>query len=374
MVHKRINPLDFTVYPLSEREDLIDISKAAIDPAAPPPNAGSLLPEIQQVAEKIISAKKSGASVMLTYGAHLVKNGGGLLVNHLLESGWITHVATHGAGIIHDWEFASTGTSSESVAKNAPAGRFGHWQETGMAINLAVIAGAAFGLGFGESIGKLIDDGIEIPEPGELEQLIVSEPGDPLAGARCDFLSTIRTFDLSAGRFEISHPFKQYSIPGKCYQLGIPMTVHPGIGYDIFTNHPMFCGAAVGRGADTDIRIFTESLRNLTGGVHMSVGSSVMSPQIFEKAFSAANNLLQSDSKPAINDHYMAIVDIQDGGGWDWSAGEPPADNPAYYLRFCKSFYRMGGTTSYIQGDNITFIHNLINILKDTGCDDTNGG
>ena len=103
---------------------------------------------------------------------------------------------------------------------------------------------------------------------------------------------------------------------------------------------------------------------NLSGGVYLSVGSAIMSPQVFEKAFSAANNLRQQAALPLIQDHYLAIVDLQSGGGWDWQHGEPPMDNPAYYLRFCKSFYRMGGELDYIQCDNRTLLANLLHRLR----------
>ncbi len=85
---------------------------------------------------------------------------------------------------------------------------------------------------------------------------------------------------------------------------------------------------------------------------------------IFEKSLSMANNKSIQQTGQAISDHYMAVVDIQDGGGWDWAQGEPPNDNPAYYLRFCKTFYRMGGTLDYICMDNRHFLVNLHNELK----------
>jgi len=94
------------------------------------------------------------------------------------------------------------------------------------------------------------------------------------------------------------------------------------------------------------------------------MGSAIMSPQVFEKAFSAANNLRRQDGLSPIRGHYLAIVDLQDGGGWDWSGGEPPKGNPAYYLRYCKSFYRMGGTLDYIQCDNRIVLANLLCALR----------
>ena len=124
--------------------------------------------------------------------------------------------------------------------------------------------------------------------------------------------------------------------------------------------------AAIGRAAATDVRVFTASVDRLDGGVHISIGSAIMSPQVFEKAFSAANNLRAAARRPLLTDHYLAIVDLQDGGGWDWSRGEPPSTNPAYYLRFCKSFYRMGGTLDYLRCDNRVF---LVQLLRRLGID-----
>jgi hypothetical protein len=85
-----------------------------------------------------------------------------------------------------------------------------------------------------------------------------------------------------------------------------------------------------------------------------------MAPQVFEKSASCVNNLRLQQGKKILHDHTIYVVDIQDGGGWDWSGGEPPKDNPAYYLRFCKSFSRMGGRMEYVQSDNVAFLHHLL--------------
>ena len=95
----------------------------------------------------------------------------------------------------------------------------------------------------------------------------------------------------------------------------------------------------------------------LDGGVFLSVGSAVMSPQIFEKALSIANNLRRQRNRPALRP-FIAVNDLAPVD-WDWSRGEPPSDDPAYYLRFCKSFSRMGGEMVYAGGDNRVFLHNL---------------
>ena len=123
----------------------------------------------------------------------------------------------------------------------------------------------------------------------------------------------------------------------------MPITVHPGIGYDIIANHPMFHGAVMGRAAHRDFAQFGRAVEGLDGGVVLSVGSAIMGPQVFEKSLSCVNNLRLQAAGRWSPDHTIYVVDLQDGGGWDWSTGEPPKTNPAYYLRFCKSYARMGG-------------------------------
>ena len=89
-----------------------------------------------------------------------------------------------------------------------------------------------------------------------------------------------------------------------------------------------------------------------------------MAPQVFEKSISCVNNLRLQDGREIVKGHSFFVVDIQDGGNWDWSQGEPPKNNPAYYLRFCKSFDRMGGAMNYVQSDNVVFLHHLLHTLQ----------
>ncbi len=364
MPYPQIDPSQIQVLPLAQRTSYIDIRKAAADPLDDAPDPGAMHGQIDRLAVRIKRARERDASVILVYGAHVIKNGCGPLVNALIEAGHITHLATQGAGIIHDWEFAYQGVSSESVRDNTPAGRFGTWDETGRWLSLAALVGAAEGVGWGEAVGRLVvEDGLTLPEPGDLEKRITAEPGGALAGARADLLNVMREFQLAPGRHEIKHTSARFTILDATYRKQVPLTVHPGIGYDIITNHPMFHAGAIGRASGTDARIFAEGVKNLSGGVYLSIGSAIMSPQIFEKALSLANNLLLPEGKQ-IHDHHMAVVDIQDGGGWDWSRGEPPRDSPAYYLRFCKTFARMGGTLDYLCGDNRVMLANLVHRLK----------
>ena len=366
MTFDRLDAGRIRTFPLAERRNLLNIRELAIDPEQPPPEISEeLIGRIDRLSGRILAARKKGASVMLAYGAHLVKNGCAPAVNALIEQGYVTHLATQGAGVIHDWEFAYQGASGESVRENTSVGRFGSWEETGRWINLVVIAGAAEGLGFGEAVGRLIvEGGLTLPEANTLRDQILKAPAARLTAARSDLLRAVERFALPAGRLEVEHPFKQYSILAAAYKRGIPLTVHPGIGYDIIVNHPMYHGAAIGRAAQTDAQVFAQQVEGLDGGVYISVGSAIMSPQVFEKALSAVNNLREQDGRPYVKDHYLAIVDIQDAGGWDWSTGEPPSDNPAYYLRYCKSFGRMGGTLDYLQCDNRDFLAGLLDQLK----------
>jgi len=363
MPYPQIDPSQIQVLPLAQRTSYIDIRKSAVDPAAPAPDPGAMGSQIDRLAERIREARQRGASVMLVYGAHVIKNGCGPLVNALIEAGYITHLATQGAGIIHDWEFAYQGVSSESVRDNTPAGRFGTWNETGHWLSLAALVGAAQGIGWGEAVGRLVvDDGLTLPDPGELTKQIAADLDHDLTGARADLLHAMRRFKLQPGRHEVKHTSAGYTILEASGRKRVPLTVHPGIGYDIITNHPMFHAGAIGRTSGTDARIFAEGVMNLSGGVYLSIGSAIMSPQIFEKALSLANNLLLQQGKQ-VKDHHMAVVDIQDGGGWDWTRGEPPKDSPAYYLRFCKTFARMGGTLDYLCADNRVMLANLVQRL-----------
>src|SRR6185295_11242904 len=158
-----------------------------------------------------------------------------------------------------------------------------------------------------------------------------------------ELLVAMREHRLRAGRVEVKHPWKQTSIFGNAFRHQIPLTVHPGIGYDIISNHPLFNGAAIGRAAGIDFRLFGTAVEGLDSGVVLNVGSAIMGPQVFEKSLSCVNNLRLQAGRPIVRDHSIYVVDLQDGGNWDWTKGEPPKDNPAYYLRFCKSYSRMGG-------------------------------
>jgi hypothetical protein len=362
------DPLDLTrvrVHPLAERQSLSRVEEVLVEPSAPPPPCSDAIRGAARAAAAAIRRaldRKSG--VMCVYGAHLIKNGGQLLLGRMIERGWLTHLATNGAGTIHDWEFAWLGRSTESVRANVATGSFGTWDETGRNIHLALLVGALREEGYGRALGRfIVEDGCRIPEPAELEEQLRREPSHPLAPARAELLQAIHVHRLRPGRHDLPHRWKESSVLARAFRHDVPMTVHPGIGYDIISNHPMFNGAAIGRAATIDFRLFGASVETLDGGVVLSIGSAIMGPQVFEKSLSCVNNLRLQAGRPVVHDHTFFVVDLQDGGNWDWTHGEPPHDNPAYYLRFCKSYARMGGTMHYVQADNVLFLHHLFHEL-----------
>jgi hypothetical protein len=366
-----IVPLDLgklKVLPLKQRKSLTRADDILIDPASPPPPCSERNRAlISECAARMRAARTRAASSMLIYGAHLLRNGAARIVESLMADGWLTHLATNGAGTIHDWEYSWFGASTESVEMNVALGTFGTWHETATSIHMAILAGAMDGLGYGRALGRFIfEDGAHLPSIDELFAAIQRDPNHPLTSARADLLKAMSEQKWAAGRVRIEHNWKQASILCQAYRHGVPLTVHPGIGYDIISNHPVFSGSAIGRAAEWDFKLFGGSVDGLDGGVVLSVGSAIMGPQIFEKAESCANNLRLQSGRPTIHDHSIFVVDLQDGGGWDWTQGEPPKTNAAYYLRFCKSYSRMGGRMNYLQCDNLAFIHNLHHALKNT--------
>lgn len=365
-------PIDLTklkVYPLSERRSLTKAEEILISPDSEPARcAPEVLRVIEDCAEQIIEAKRRSAGVMLIYGAHLLRNGAASILGRMMTNRWVTHLATNGAGSIHDWEYAFLGRSTESVEQNVATGTFGTWDETGRYLHLALLAGGIRGEGYGQAVGRfIVEDGVDLPTPEELEQLIQTAPADPRTPAWGDLLVSMRQHGLASGRIHVPHPWKHASIFAQAYECGVPLTVHPGIGYDIISNHPMFNGAVIGRAAEMDFRRFGGAVEQLDGGIVLSIGSAIMGPQVFEKSMSCVNNLRLQGGLSTVRDHRIYVVDIQDGGNWDWTQGEPPKSNPAYYLRFCKSFSRMGGTMQYVCCDNSAFVHQLYHRLK-TNC------
>lgn len=361
-------PLDLTqvrVFPLAQRRSLSRVEDILVEPGQPPaPLAPASEKVMASVAQRILEARQRQASVILMYGAHLLRNGAAAILEAMMARGWLTHLATNGAGSIHDWEFAFCGKSTESVRENVIQGRFGTWDETGRYLHLALLAGGLRPEGYGPAIGRMImADGLQLPSLEDLRESLRREPDHPLSPARADALQTLLRHKLGGGFMAVPHAWKKASILAQAFRHGIPATVHPGIGYDIIATHPMHNGAVVGRAAGLDFQVFAEAVDHLEGGVVMSIGSAIMAPQVFEKSLSCVNNLRLQAGRPAVHSFAIEVVDLQDGGNWDWTQGEPAKTNPAYYLRFCKSFSRMGGAMRYTCMDNLQFVWHLYHHL-----------
>ena len=360
MTYPQFDRSRLRLHPLAERENRVVLERdlMGVD-AAPRPLSDAVQAAVRETAARIRAARAAGNAVVLAFGAHAIKNGLSPVLIRLLEGGWLQHLATNGAGIIHDWELAFQGATSEDVKANVTAGKFGIWQETGFNLNLALILGAYDGLGYGEAVGRLIEEAMHrVPPRAELLAAIAAAGDSADAAARAaaaaDLLSVVDRFGLAAGALPVSHPFKAYSLQAAAFRLGVPLTGHPMIGHDIIYTHPLSSGAAIGRAAERDFLAYAQQISRLDGGVYLSVGSAVMSPMIFEKSLAMAQNLALQEGKRVAR-HYIAVVDLAESQ-WDWSAGEPPADRPEYYLRYCKTFSRMGGTMRYVTADNRDFL------------------
>ncbi len=290
----------------------------------PDKEPGSLSEEdmekVEGAADKIIRARKRKAPVIMAYGAHVFKNGCSPIVIRMMKMGCIQHLSTNGAGTIHDFEMAYMLRTEEDVKKYLAEGQFGLWDETGKLMNGAIKRGAEKKKGLGESLGQFI-----------------------------------------AGN---NFPGKRYSLLGNAYELGIPLTSHIGVGYDVIHEHPAADGAALGATSYRDFLIFAHSVEKMNGGVFLSIGSAIMAPMTLEKALSMARNVAKQSGEKI---EFPIIVNDIQAGEWDWNRGEPPKNNPAYYSRFCKTYSRATKDLSYIDMDNRAFLHNLYKAIERKG-------
>lgn len=292
------------VKPLAERQH--DLTLDVILPLDSP--ADFAHPSIPVIAERLKAAKTAGAARILMMGAHVLRAGVQRHLIDLMERGLISLVAMNGAGPIHDWEFARIGATTESVARYVSSGEFGLWKETGE-LNDVIRAGVKDGLGLGEAIGKAIRD---------------------------------RDF-----------PHADVSVLAAAHRLGIPATVHIGIGYDIIHEHPNSDGAALGQASYTDFLVFAEHVRNLEGGVLLSFGTAVMGPEVYLKALAMARNVAHQDGK-RIAKFTTAAFDLLPLG--DDYHTQPPKTDPRYYYRPWKTILVRtvadGGESFYVPGDH----------------------
>lgn len=203
--------------------------------------------DLKSVVLAVIEARRHDRPVVLGMGAHPLKVGLSPVIIDLMRRRIITAVATNGACIIHDFELSLLGRTSEDVASELCAGRFGMARETGRELNEAIRKGVRAGYGIGRSVGEHIFSG--------------------------------------------KNRFREKSLFAEGFRLGIPVTVHVAVGTDIIHMHPDADGGAIGQGSLRDFRLLASVVTDLEGGVYVNLGSAVIMPEVFLKALTVARNL-----------------------------------------------------------------------------------
>ena len=245
---------DARTYPLKSRKSktrvddfarpvAIDASVGAFVDALPNLLAAA---DFKAVVRAIAEARTTGAGVVWGLGAHVIKTGLGPVLIDLMDQGFVSAIATNGAGVIHDFEIALVGATSEDVDEALGPGRFGMAEETGRLLNGAINDGVAAGLGLGQAVTAF---------------LAKKEP-----------------------------QYARASVLAAAARLGIPVTVHVAVGTDIIHMHPTASGAAIGEGSLRDFRYFVSNVARLERGVYLNCGSAVLLPEVFLKAVALARN------------------------------------------------------------------------------------
>jgi hypothetical protein len=293
------------IKPLSERRHDLQLPNwFALDDPTPEFSH----PELPAVANRVRSAKESGAARIFMMGAHVLRGGVNRHIIDLVERGFIDHIAMNGAGAIHDYELARIGATTESVARYVASGEFGLWRETGE-LNAWIAEAAREQTGLGEHVGRRID--------------------------------------------ESGYPHGDLSVLAAAYRHSVPVTVHVGIGYDILHEHPNCDGASLGAASYRDFLIFANTVTRLEGGVLMNFGSAIMGPEVYLKALAMARNVAHQRSE-TIRRFTTAVFDVAPILG-DYRR-ELPKSDPGYYFRPHKTILvrtiAEGGESFYIRGEH----------------------
>ncbi len=283
--------------------------------------------QLPVIAERIACARKQQRPVILMMGGHVIKAGLSRFVVDWINRGVVTHVAMNGAGSIHDYELARIGATTESVARYIREGQFGLWQETAC-INDALAVGVRKGLGYGEAVGRMIE--------------------------------------------EECWAHREISILAVGYRRRVPVTVHVGVGYDITHEQPNADGAVIGETSYHDFLIFAEAITQLQGGVVLNFGSAVMGPEVYLKALAMARNVARQEGR-RINEFTVAVFDLQDLG--PDVRHEASKEDAAYYFRPFKTMLIRtvadGGESYYVRGHHrltLPNLHRLVNqSMRDHG-------
>jgi hypothetical protein len=202
--------------------------------------------DVRRVVDAIVAARKRDAGVMWGIGAHVIKTGVSPVLIDLMERGYVSALAMNGAGVIHDFEIALSGATSEDVDEALGPGKFGMAEETGTLLNEAISGARAEGKGLGQGVAEFL------------------------------------------ARRNPAHASKSLAVAA--HRLGIPLTVHVAVGTDIIHMHPAASGADIGETSLRDFRYFASCVSRLTGGVYLNCGSAVVLPEVFLKAVALARN------------------------------------------------------------------------------------
>lgn len=289
------------VLPLARRVHDMDLADSVM-PLEAPPRTEHPFPAVGRAMRQ---AKDAGASIILMMGAHVIRAGTQRFLIDLMERGLITCLAVNGAGVIHDFELALIGATTESVKEYLRDGRFGLWEETGR-INVVVAAAAARGDGVGTAMGCFIE--------------------------------------------ENKFPHRDLSVLAAAYRLGVLATCHSSIGQDIVHEHPGCDGAAWGAASYTDFLRFTAQVDKLEGGVVLNLGSAVMGPEVFLKALAMARNAAAGDDR-TISRFTTLVTDLAPLPAN--TLAEAPKTEHLYYFRPWKTLLSrsvaQGGQSHYAQ-------------------------
>jgi hypothetical protein len=273
-------------------------------------------PEFGQLVESMLEARRCGRPVILFIGGHPIKLGLSRYLIDLMERGLVTHLATNGSVLIHDFELALGGGTSENVPKWIQQGQFGLWRQTSR-LNDIIAEAARRGEGMGEAVGRAID--------------------------------------------EKGFAYRHLSVAAAGWRLGVPMTVHVSIGSDIIHAHANCDGAALGAASYTDFLIFARAIQDLEGGVYLNVGSAVAGPEVYLKALSMARNVARQRGRE-IRRFTTAVFDLVDLPA-DYRDATPPKDHPQYYYRPWKTILVRtvadGGRSYYFCGNHARTIPTL---------------
>jgi hypothetical protein len=306
-----MKPLDFSkirTYPLAERRNLVHQEDLIYPDSMKPKYAN---PELDEVIERILAARRESRPVIWMMGAHVIKCGLSPLVVDLMRRCVITHVAGNGAVSIHDFELCLIGETSEDVPHGLEDGTFGMAEETSAYMHQAIQEGVKVGLGYGAAIGKFISDNPAL------------------------------------------FPYREIGVLYQAYRLGIPATIHITIGADIIHQHPQADFAALGAASGTDFKVFCASVSELEGGVYLNVGSAVTGAEVFLKALTIVRNLARSGASQPVVNLTTANFDLRELPDYR----SPVKDTqPDYYYRPRKNVINrptaQGGKGFHIRGDH----------------------